>query len=492
MQRQHGFAITVVLLVTVVSLLAFLFASATLTIASRSSAAQERASTQSLLAADSGLKTLVARASVVEFSAEGESPIRSWIENQLGTLDLGDGVSATLRVLEVHNGESGIPVAVTVESTGVTETSTRVLVQTFRVLRGPPTPASVAVPGALTSVGTIKNASNAMRIYGASADEEDWIMQNVPLCAAHPGDYAVVDGVLYRVEGLGEEAEDPVPCDGSAIPVTVVSTGGETTISANPTASSIRTIATAAPLVVSGTTSVVEVTDSARVLFGVGMPIHIGGNIGVVTAVDGNELTIEWDEGSNPVGQPEGSVISRDVTSGTTAGDCDIREAAFPDGCDADQNLDDLFFKTFGVTSPQLLKDSLDPSQRLTDSQLRDGRTLSDITWLSEPENNVRGQTGTGILIIENKPGQTITLNVDNNFTGLIYVIGDANIQGNSEHIGAIVVDGAATIDTNVQGAGDKVDYSPIELARALANISFPNPEAGGIGVALADTWRVR
>lgn len=491
MQRRQGFAITVVLLVTVVSLLAFLFASATLTIASRSSAAQERSSTQALLAADSGLKTLLARASVEEFNAELENPIRSYIEGQLGFLDLGDGISATLSVLDVHSGESGTPVAVTVESTGSTANATRVLVQTFRVVRGPPRPASVAVPGALTSVGTIKNASNAMRIYGASADEEDWTMQNVPLCAAQPGDYAMVDGVLYRVDGLGDEAEEAVPCDGSPIPVTVVSSGLPTQLTANPTASSIRTIATAAPLVVDGGISVVEVTDSARVLFGEGMPIHIGDNIGVVTAVDGNELTIEWNEEPEAVDQPEGSVISREVTSGTTAGDCDIREAAFPDGCDFDQNLDDLFFKTFS-TSPQLLKDSLEASQRLTDSQLRDGRTLSDITWLSDPENNVRGQTGTGILIIENKPGQTITLNVDNNFTGLIYVIGDANIQGNSEHIGAIVVDGAATIDTNVQGAGDKVDYSPIELARALANITFPNPEIGGLGAPFDDTWRVR
>lgn len=486
MRQRSGFAIVVVVLISAVALLAFLFSSVTLTLASRSSAAQERNSSQALLAADSGLKTLRARAAAVPYNATTHGTLTNWINVEFGTLDLGNGVTAAIEVL----GTAEAPEA-TIQSTGTVGTSRRVLVQAFEIIEGPPIPASVAVPGALTSVGNINNSSNAMRILGRSNTVEDWTYNGVAACTALEGEYLEDGGTLYQV--TSEAA-----CGGGGVGVDIVG-GGSTTLSNGATVNHRPTAITEA-LEVSGATppvSSVEVTDGARTLFGVGTPITIGNasgggpSQGIVTAVLDNELTIEWSV--PPVGPPsEGEIVRRAVTSGTTAGDCNVRDASFPDGCVDDQNLDDLFFKTFGVANPQLLKDSLSGSQLITGSQLGDGRVLSGITWLSSPQNNVRDQTGTGILIIENDPGQSITLNVRNDFTGLIYVIGDANIQGNSTMIGAIVVDGIATVPTNVQGNGDKVAYDPLELTRALSGITFPNPDAGGLGASVDGTWRVR
>ena len=153
--------------------------------------------------------------------------------------------------------------------------------------------------------------------------------------------------------------------------------------------------------------------------------------------------------------------------------------------------MSNLFYKTFGISSPSLLRDSLPASQRLTGSEVLDGRTLSGVTWVNDPANNFRGQKGSGILIIENNANQTINLNVGNDFVGLIYVIGNANIQGNAQYQGAIIVDGVATVDTSVQGTTD-IHYDPLKLIRALADITFPNPNPGGLGVPVANTWRVR
>ena len=44
---------------------------------------------------------------------------------------------------------------------------------------------------------------------------------------------------------------------------------------------------------------------------------------------------------------------------------------------------------------------------------------------------------------------QTIRLNVSNDFTGLIYVIGNADLAGNAEYEGAIIVDGVAIEKTD-------------------------------------------
>lgn len=478
-RSRKGFAITVVLLVTVVALLAFLFSSATLTIASRSSAAQERNSTQALLAADSGLRTLRARSTLVPYTS-GYGTFEAWIESNYAALDLGDGVTATLSVV----GETAN--AVRVQSTGAAGTSQRTVVQEFQIVVGPPLPATANVPGALTSVGSIKSNSNATRVIGRANTDAAWTYTNVQLCTAAEGEYVVLSNVLYRV--------DAAPTCGGTVPLTNVATGQSIAIPpAGTTLVTHRPTALAEDLTIVAGRSTVETTIGAATLFGVGSPISVGVGTGTVAAVDGATLTIDWTTEPFPL-PTEGAVVRRAVSSGVTAGACNIGNnggTTFPNGCVPGQNLDDLFFKTFGISSPHFLRDSLPASNRLTGNQITTSRTLSGVTWVTNPNNNFRDQTGSGILIIENDPGQTITLNVNNQFTGLIYVIGDAKIAGNAQYPGAIIVDGLAEVITDVQGTAD-IFYDPLQLLRALAGITFPNPNAGGLGAALPNTWRVR
>jgi hypothetical protein len=486
---RHGFAITVVLLVTVVAVLAFLFSAATLTIASRSSAAQERNAAQALLAADSGLRTLIARAAVTPYSS-ADASFEAWIEGNFATLDLGDGVAASLDVIVETEDE------ITVQSTGVAGTSRRVVVQAFEIIQGPPLPASVSVPGALTSVGSIDSNSNP-DVVGRDNTDVAWSYAGVDLCNAVQGDY-VVDGsgVLYEVT-------DEAPSCGTAVQLEVVSNGNLTSLPGT-TDVTLRPTAIAEDLLVETVgediVSTVQVTSGTRSLFGLGTPVSIGTGDGVVTGAqedeDGNQfLTIDWTSAPGAGTALEGAVVRRAVASGVTDSDCDIdrKKAAssFPNGCLADQDLSDLFVKTFGITMDQMFS-SLPDTQKLQGSDIVSSRTLSGITWVKNPDNNFRDQTGSGILIVENNPGQQLTLNVSNDFVGLIYVIGDAKIAGNGEYsANAIVVDGVTSLDVDVQGT-TFIAYDPLAIMRAIAGITFPNPEAGGLGATIANTWRIR
>ncbi len=90
MRKSDGFALILVVLVSSLALLTFLFASSTLALSSRSAAAGERNSTQAFLAADSGLNTLLARATTSPYDG---GTFTAWIEGELGLLVKGHLVS---------------------------------------------------------------------------------------------------------------------------------------------------------------------------------------------------------------------------------------------------------------------------------------------------------------------------------------------------------------------------------------------------------------
>lgn len=490
--RSEGIAIVLVVVTAAVTLMTALFATSVLSMASRGSATSDRNSTQALLAADSGLKTIKARGSTIPY-ATSDGSFTDWIANNFSMLDLGDGVTATISVV------AETPDRITVQSIGAVGPFRRTVVQDFEIVIGPPLPISATVPGALTSVGTIKSNSGAARVFGMPNTDEAWTTTRIPIvnkskteyrdavaCDALNDDYVVVSGVVYFVT----DAEN---CP-SGISVRRVSDGATSTILGN-TLVGIRSTAIAEAMpspLGSPPTSVVRVTEGTRTLFGINTPVSIGGDSqGTIVGIDGNEFTIEWSVPPSP--QPEGAVVRRYISSGVTMGACPTGTnvgQSFPHGCEAGVDLTNLFYKTFHVASPNLLRDSLPASNRITGSQVK-GRELSGITWVTNPSNNFRDQTGSGILIIETNPGQSINLNVANDFIGLIYVIGDANIQGNAQYHGAIIVDGKATVDTSVQGTTD-INYDPLHLMRALAGITVPNPNPGGIGQALNNTWRIR
>lgn len=480
--RNHGVILPVVLLIIAVALTSFMFSAALVSLSARSSATSDRSSTQALLAADSGLQTLPAVSRSVDYNSS--ISFTQWIESEFGVLDLGDGITATLDVLDEQDVDGNGQIdRVIVQSTGSTGSSTRVIVQAIAVVAGPPVNIAVNVPGALTSVGTIKSNSNSNIIEGRDDTPEAWSFSPVDLCTAEMGEYFEYSSTVYRVE------EEP-DCSQS-VSITKISGDGDLATLAGSTDVQHRPFAV---VDYDPNTSKLQVTEASGYLFGEKSPIvvsHQGFDyVGEVESVDETTLTVKWD-GTPPPDLQEGTIIRKEVASGVTKGDCDIRLSAFPNRCYEDQPLDFLFESTFGIR-PADLKASLPASSFLEGLPVRsDGQPLTDITWLTNPDNNVRNQTGSGILIIENNPGQTIRLNVNNDFTGLIYVIGNADLAGNANYQGAIIVDGEATITTDVQGTMS-LYHDPLVLARALSGIKRPNPNAGRLGEPIVNTWRIR
>ena len=163
------------------------------------------------------------------------------------------------------------------------------------------------------------------------------------------------------------------------------------------------------------------------------------------------------------------------------------KSRTFPHGC-SNASLSELFLSTFGVTQEAVKTD--ENTTRLTGGEFQN-RVLSGITWVENPPSNFRDQSGSGILVIEANAGQTIKLNTNNHFDGLIYVIGNASIHGNSQFHGAVVVEGSAELELDVGGTGG-IFYDPLLLANAIQDIKMPNPEAGSLGPPVAGSWRIR
>jgi len=505
LRKSDGFALILVVLISSLALVTFLFASSTLALSSRSAAAGERNSTQAFLAADSGLNTLLARATTTPY--EGGT-FTAWIEGELGLLDLGDGITAELTVL------NETPNIVTVQSLGKAGRAQRKLVRDYTIRKGEPLPVAANVPGALTSVGTITSNSNALCVNGKENSHSDWEISEVivsigngnmdcndlenekkvtyrdaVLCDAREGYIVKLSDELYSVTNVPDDWPDDCSKDVTLQPLQ----GGIPQILPGTTKATIRPSATVAALNGPfGDESSVDVSSGGRALFGVGTPVTVGddkgnGGNGTVVAVNDNTLTISWDKRPSAT-QPAGTIVRRGVSSAITGGTCAMsKSGTFPHGC-SHASLSELFLSTFGVTQEAVKNDA--STTRLTGGEYRN-RILSGITWVENPPNNFNDQRGSGILIIEANAGQTIKLNTNNHFDGLIYVIGNASIHGNSQFHGAVVVEGSAELELDVGGTGG-IFYDPLLLANAIHDIKMPNPEAGSLGPPVAGSWRIR
>ncbi|WP_309572109.1 hypothetical protein [Deinococcus sp.] len=157
---------------------------------------------------------------------------------------------------------------------------------------------------------------------------------------------------------------------------------------------------------------------------------------------------------------------------------------------------DALFMKTFGTT-PADLKSM---ATVMTSSQF--SGAVSNVTWVQDPSAtkvnlNSTGITGSGIVVIDGD----LTINQSKSdpcgFSGVLYVRGNVNIQGNIQMCGAIVVEGTVTENANNQvisvgsssseqfaGNGKKITYDPrvlFDVTQGTGKITF---------ATVAGTWR--
>lgn len=509
LQSQGGIALVAVLLITVIALGAFVFSAATLSIATRSGAAQERNSTQALLAADSGVSTLRARVNTaggVQELDEGAT-VADWINDTFATLDLGNGVSA--EIVAAMNGD-----IIVVGSTGTARGASRTVFQNFVFEEPDWRPLSVNVPGALTSFATIFGRGTAT-VWGIDDRESDWIFTGkwvpnsapgldpvqVPrqLLEASVGEYVQIGTTRYRVEVAATSTTSNatlVPLSGGpAIPEP-----GGTSVGLIPFA------LTGEPLDGSqftvGGVATLPVTEASFTLFDVGYPLKVGEGEGEIVAINfaNGTMDVRWTSPPSMGSLVEGDVLRRAVSSGVTNGSCDLGGGPrldFRDGCDAGEDLSRLFELTFG--------EGLEPDdirQRSTVySSLPsiEGVPLDGWTWVdrSNPDDNLQNFEGQGVLVINNLVTDPVALNVGNTFQGLIYVIGNARLQGNQVSAGAVIVDGTAIIDqeedlgdTAVAGTTD-IRYDPFTLLQAIRSLSQPGDD-DSVLVAVPGTWRIR
>ena len=517
--RQRGFAITVVLLVTLVALGAFVFSAVLLSLASRTSAAQERSANQAYLAADSGLATLVTR--LVADGVETTSEFEVWggFDSDL-VLDASEDVRARLSIQRSVLHTDGM--LYTVRSVGLAGQATRTVLQEFLLVEDESPPLSLRIPAALTSYATITSAGTPT-VWGLPDDAESWIFSDryfgdpnpslIPrlLGEGSAGEYARIGGTegdLYRIIDANDP---PADCSSGEVRVQKVEEVEEDDafdcMNGDEPAGLIPFAATEAKEITASTVpSKIKVTDSTFSLFDVGAEIKVGGATGEIVSQDRDkgEMVVNWSVGG---AINEGDPVRASIYSGVTGGQCVLGgRADFRDGCLEGQEaqLANMIETTFGegVTEQDLLDKAQEEHDDGINSVFGDAHAIRDVplegwSWLNVDSGaTIRDLRGEGVLVVKNNHGSGVTLNVSNEFQGLIYVIGTITLAGNALSTGAVMVDGTAYLeeptdeDNMVRGTTD-IRYDPFALLSAIRSLSNPGDQPFEIQ-AVAGSSRIR
>ena len=501
-RRQDGFAVTVVLLVTVVALGAAVVAASVSAIAVRQVGTAERRGTNAFLAAESGLNSVLAKAREPSLAYDDgvDDDIDGWLQRiGLDDYTLPDGsivrMSAQNETLE----------RVTIRSEGIAAGgSRRVILQDF-VLQAGARPPGLFADGALISIPRIQANSAVTRLRGMTSSVAEWTFEDRFLFESRIGEYVVIDSELYVVEG---KTDAGLPTE--QVDVRRLSDDFEDTLPGTEPATLIPFALTDT---VSMSSDVLPVTDVT--LYPVGTEVFVGNAVGTVTVQDedASTLTVSWSTLPN-TDLAEGSPVRRVVASAITdlTGSCPSGPNAgniFPQGC-FQQDLEDLFANTFnGMTKSELREfaDSevnRDRGGGLYVNTWPSGGNVSAVTWIDAASTgSVQsvGLCGDGAVILNTgtfdlEVGDAtdtarININVSDAcpFTGIIYVIGQLGLQGNIDNIsGAVLVEGPGNF-TNVQGTGTKSLYDPIAVRRALEGLPS-DPASAGLFARLPNSWR--
>lgn len=503
-RRTQGFAIVVVLLISLVILMSIVTTASVTTLTTRVTTADERVAYQALLTAESGINSLEARIrslptasryrgpfndSTPQLKTQSLAALNAWLNAQgLATLELAEANQATLSITDLQTSPTE---RITVRSTGKLGDRGVKLVLVdfvrFREARLPP------VSAALTSWPDIKVSGNAM-ITGQAGTGASGRIDNVATAtsgfvigAGTPSPYSFVlqvdNAALIRVRGylvIGGHTYRVVSREGSALQLATLERATAERIITAGTPVHLIPYATAVE-VRSLNATTFKVSDTLGFL--VNDAISVGTRQARVTGIDHQRETISvsWvgapPSDSNPIA--EGTPITRAISGATSHGAIAVQGNAAVDNPRPHNSA---------ISNPF----ALDPTRTLFYQIFK--LTYQDFTALypTVPSGSFNGVVsgvrhirgtlnltgnssicGRGVLVVNGD--LTINGSCQEGFHGLIYVRGQYRQQGNSTINGAVVAEGRSELghpseETALAGTGQgeaKLAYDPRALLEA-------------------------
>lgn len=525
--RDQGVALVVTLLFTGIVLMIIVMTSATLVTGARSGGADERRAYQALLAAESGLNTVMVRVnrrlSTTPYTGSTQAALQAW----LGGLNT-DPDAALFPATLTFTPKSGD--VFTVESRGAASGAVKVALQDFRL-----TPvflsSGMRLRAALTSLPRI-NANGSSKITGQSGRGQITTLTGSGLTAALGsagvtvtvadasgllvGDYVQVPsgGPTFRVDGINGTQLTLASVPGTLGTALVAASGAGVDLILNAAARTTSSVTD--PL----TQRVSNATD-----FTIGETVIVGGFKAKVTALSGgttpDALVLDWLAGQ-PASIPEGTQITRDLSAMRSASTIEVKSAENAldsfgmDGTNDCQLVDKKLVNCEGAGDPLLTNGSSLEADRfftqqllgLTDAQLNDLVPISypDASGNFPPMVNalrriraqdfdalLKNSASSGVLIVDGD----INSNVNGNttFDGFIYFRGNqgGKFNGNLTVNGAVAVrggpiEGITTDDVVTDITGNlTVNFNAVKLRQMLMTTR------GGLHLSdTQGTWRQR
>ncbi len=530
-RREQGVALVITLLFTGIVLLIIVSTSATLVSGARSGGAEERRAYQALLAAESGLNTVLVRInqrlSTTPYSGSTQADLQTWL----------NGLNATPEAALFPATLTFTPLTAdrfTVESRGSANGAVKVALQDFR-LSPVFLSSGMRLRAAMTSLPRIYTGSSA-KITGQSGRSQITTVAGTGLTAAIGSSQVTV--TVADASGLraGDYVQIPSGATGPRFRVSGVS-GNQLTLTSVPAALAAALLApsgTGVDLILNAaaqtTTSVTDPLTqrvSNATDFTVGETVTVGGYKAKVTALTSSlgsgapdQLILDWVAGQ-PASIPEGTEIQRDLSAMRSASTIDFRNTSAVGNFSMDGQPDCVVGASKSVTcegaSDPLLQNgsSLEADKFFTQQLmgLSDAEldalvplTLPDASGNFPPMANtirriraeafdkmLKNTTSSGVLIVDGD----INTNVNGStvFNGFIYFRGNqgGKFNGTLTVNGAIAVrggpiEGITTDDVLTDLTGNvTVNFNPVQLRQLMMT-------ARG-GLRLQDTqgtWRQR
>ena len=525
--RDRGVALVITLLFTGIVLMIIVTTSATLVSGARSGGADERRAYQALLAAESGLNTVMVRVNqrllTTPYTGSTQADLQTWLTG------LNAAPEAALFPATLSFTPQGAD-RFTVESRGSAGGAVKVALQDFQ-LTPVFLPRGLRLRAALTSLPRI-NATGSAQISGQSGRGEITTLAGAGVSAATGSSQITVS--VADASGLitGDYVQIP---PGAAAPrfrvtgisgtqLTLTGVPGPLTAALNaPAGTGVELILNAAAQTSLSVTDPMTQRVSNAADFTVGETVLIAGYAARVTGLSSSggatdQLTLDWLAGQ-PASIPEGTAVVRDVSAMRSGSTIQVKASAKALGNFQMDGQNDCAAPSGGSVTcegssdPLLSTDSADPFFTrqllgLSDAELDAlvPLTLPDSSGTFPPMvsgiRRIRAQdfdaalkngVSSGVLIVDGD----INSNVNGNttFNGFIYFRGNqgGKFNGNLTVNGAVAVrggpiEGITTDDVTTDLTGNlTVNFNAAQLRQQLLTA-----RGGAQLTSTQGTWRQR